>query len=93
MLESRDIVKLDNNVDYIVVSKVEYEGKIYYYLLEINGTNVLICYERNDELVDVKDKELCGTLIDMFAKQELSTISPEEKERVEGYLKEINNAQ
>ena len=94
MLDSRDVVTLDNNVDYVVVSKLQYEdGKTYYYLLEVNGTNVLICYERDDELVEVKDKDLNSTLIDLFAKQEVGNLTPEEREIVEGYLKDLNNIQ
>ena len=94
MLEARDVVKLDNNIDYVVVSKIQHtDGKTYYYLLEVNGTNTIICYERNDELVEVQDPELNSTLIDIFAKTEYNNLTPEEKEIVEGCLKDLSNVQ
>ena len=35
MIDIKDILTLDDNNKYIVVSKVNYEGKIYYYLITL----------------------------------------------------------
>ena len=49
----KDILTLSDNNDYIVISKVDYNNKTYYYLLDKNDSgNILFCYLENDELVE-----------------------------------------
>lgn len=63
----RDIVTLDDDNEYAIASKVNYEGKIYYYLIDINkNDNLMFCYEDNNELVELIDKELATKLLPLF---------------------------
>lgn len=72
----KDILTLDDKNDYVVVSKINYENKTYYYLVDINNNeNLKFCYEDNNELVEIEDKELTTKLLPMFlkvSKEELS---------------------
>lgn len=54
-LETNKIVTLGNNEEYLVIDKVEYEGKDYYYIAEVNEDNS-----------DIKDnyKIVCATYKD-----------------------------
>ena len=67
MIDIKDILTLDDKNDYVVVSKINYENKIYYYLVDINNNdNLKFCYEDNNELVEIEDKELTTKLLPMF---------------------------
>lgn len=72
----KDILTLDDKNDYLVVSKINYENKTYYYLVDINNNeNLKFCYEENSELIEIEDKELTTKLLPMFlkvSKEELS---------------------
>ena len=63
----KDILVLDDDNEYVVVSKVNYENKTYYYLLD-QETNEkpIFCYEDNGELVEINDKELTTKLLPLF---------------------------
>ena len=63
----KDTLTLDDNNEYVVISKVNYESKNYYYLLDKNNNNnPLFCYEDNEELVEIEDKELTTKLLPLF---------------------------
>ena len=69
IINIKDTLTLDDNNEYVVVSKVNYENKNYYYLLDKNNNeNPLFCYEDNDELVELNDKELITKLLPLFVK-------------------------
>ena len=36
-MEMRDVITLDDNNKYAIISKIDYEGKKYYYLVDINN--------------------------------------------------------
>ena len=58
---------MDDENEYVVISKVYYNNKNYYYLLDKNNySNTLFCYEENDELVEINDKELTTKLLPLF---------------------------
>lgn len=66
-MDIRDIVTLDNGNTYIICSKVIYENKNYYYLVNINNSeNLMFCYEDKNELVELNNKELVTKLIPLF---------------------------
>ena len=70
MIEIKDIVTLSDQNEYQVVSKVDFEYRIYYYLVDINEiSNVKFLYENNDKLTEVEDTELINTLLPMFYKK------------------------
>ena len=67
MIDIKDVITLDDDNEYTVVSKVNYESKIYYYLVDIkDNTNLKFCYEDKDELVELVDKELTTKLLPLF---------------------------
>ena len=77
IINIKDTLTLDDNNEYVVISKTNYENKNYYYLLDKNNKeNFKFCYEDNDELVEVDDKELATKLLPLFvevAKKEINS--------------------
>ena len=64
MLNIKDIVTLSDDNQYQVISKTEYEGLIYYYIVDINDlTNIKFLYENIEYLTEVEDPELIKKLI------------------------------
>jgi len=77
----KDVVTLDDDNEYAVASKVNYEGKNYYYLVDINNvTNIMFCYEDKDELVELEDKELTTNLLPLFLEASKDLINLDEIE-------------
>ena len=67
IINIKDTLTLDDENEYVVISKVYYNNKNYYYLLNKNNySNTLFCYEENDELVEINDKELTTKLLPLF---------------------------
>ncbi len=63
-MEIKDIVKLSDDNDYQVISKVNYEGLNYYYLVDMNDmTNSKFLYEDGENLTEIDDPELMERLI------------------------------
>ena len=73
----KDTLTLDDNNEYVVISKINYENKNYYYLLDKNNEkNIKFCYEDNEELVEIEDKKLTTKLLPLFvevAKKEINS--------------------
>lgn len=70
MIEIKDIVTLSDQNEYQVVSIVDYEYRIYYYLVDINEiSNAKFLYKNGDKLTEVEDKELVNKLLPMFYEQ------------------------
>ena len=66
-IDIKDILTLDDDNKYVVVSKVYFEGKDFLYLVDINNNaNLKFCYVDNDELVESSDKELNTKLLPLF---------------------------
>ena len=66
-IDIKDILTLDDDNKYVVVSKVYFEGKDFLYLVDINNNaNLKFCYVDNDELVESNDKELITKLLPLF---------------------------
>ena len=67
IINIKDTLTLDDNNEYVVVSKVNSEDKNYFYLIDKNdNSNVKFCYQDNDELVELNDKELVTRLLPLF---------------------------
>ena len=72
----RDILTLDDDKEYVVASKTEYEGQIYYYLVDIDDiTNMIFCYEDDNELVEFRDKEIFANILPKFLEASRSYIN------------------
>lgn len=68
-IDIKDVVELDDNIEYIVVSKTNYNNNTYYYLIDINNTtNFKFLYEdlSDQTLVEVEDDNLLKELIPLF---------------------------
>jgi len=69
MLDIKDIVKLDDNKKYIIMSKTFLDDNTYYYLLDQKDyTNYKFCLEKDDSLIEVDDPVLLNNLVKLFAK-------------------------
>ena len=67
MINIKDSLILDDDNEYVVVSKVNYNKKEYYYILDkYNNSNYKFCYLDNDELVEVQDDNLIKTLLPLL---------------------------
>ena len=78
MLDIKDVVELDNKKSYIVVSKmVHTDNKLYYYLVELEGDDVMFCYENQGKLVEITDQDLNTELLTLFMEEELRNMEKE----------------
>ena len=67
IINIKDILTLDDNNEYVVISKINYDNKNYYYLLDKNNNdNPKFCYEDNGELVEIDDGDLTAKLLPLF---------------------------
>lgn len=67
MINIKDSLVLDDDNEYVVVSKVNYNNKEYYYILDkYNSNNYKFCYLENDELVEINDDELIKKLLPLL---------------------------
>lgn len=66
-IEIKDTLTLDDGCEYVVVSKVNYESKIYLYLVNEKG-KMLFCLLNNESLKEIKDEKLIAKLIPLFLK-------------------------
>ena len=78
IINIKDTLTLDDNNEYVVVSKINVDDKNYFYLIDKNdNSNIKFCYQDNDELVELNDKELVTRLLPLFvenAKGELEDL-------------------
>ena len=68
-IDIKDVVELDDNIEYIVVSKTNYNNNTYYYLIDINNTtNFKFLYEdlSDQTLVEVEYDNLLKELVPLF---------------------------
>ena len=63
-MDIMDVLTLSDGNEYVIASKVNYDYKIYLYLVDIkNNQNVKFCYLDNDEVVLVKKEKLSRELV------------------------------
>lgn len=69
MIDIKDVLTLEDDKKYVVVSKIDYENKVYFYLVGVEEiTDVKFGYIDNDEFVEINDKELVTKLLPHFYK-------------------------
>ena len=67
MINIKDSLILDDDNEYVVVSKIKYDNKEFYYILDkFNNDNFKICYQDNDELIEIGDEILIKKLLPLF---------------------------
>lgn len=88
-IEIEDILTLDDDKNYIVVSKANIENINYYYLVQDSDTpTTIFCYEDKDELVEIIDAEKIREIIPYLYKAIRNKIAPEKLKELE---KSLNN--
>jgi len=75
MINVKDSLILDDDNEYVVVGKTNYNNMEYYYILDkFNNSNYKFCYLDNGELVEIEEEKLIKELLPLFfesAKNEL----------------------
>ena len=67
MIDVKDVLTLEDDKKYVVISKIDYENKVYFYLVGVEEiTDVKFGYLDNDEFVEINDKELVTKLLPHF---------------------------
>lgn len=81
-IDIKDIITLSDEKNYVVVSKIDYDEDIYYYLTDVDdnvNTKFLVQNkERSESLLEVKDAELLQKLFPMFLKKTKESINLED---------------
>lgn len=89
-IDIKDRITLDGQNEYLVVSKINYEDKIFYLLLNVtNYKDIKICFENKEKfntLVESEDSTLNKMLMPSFMKEAINSITKEEIE----IIKKIN---
>ena len=68
-VDIKDILTLDDGNRYTVVSKANYNDRIYFLIMDVNNnTNIKFCYLDNNELVESEDKIINTKLLPLFIK-------------------------
>lgn len=63
-MDIKDILTLSDKNEYMIVSKVIHDYKIYLCLVDIkNNKNIKLCYLDNDEVVLIKKERLSNILV------------------------------
>ncbi len=67
-----NLVTLSDKNKYIVVSKADYNKKIYVCLVDIkNNQNIKYCYLENDEIVEINKEDLDQKLLLKLARSSM----------------------
>lgn len=70
MIDIKDTIALSDNNEYVVVSKANYNDNVYYYLIDKNDSgNIMFCYQDNNQMVELIDKDLIVKLLPLFLKE------------------------
>lgn len=66
-LNKNDIIKLNDNTSYLILSKVLYEDIYYFYILDIiDNSNVKIISIINNNIIEVKDDKILDKIIKLM---------------------------
>ncbi len=79
-IEVKDLVTLDNDIEYIVTSKTTYEDNIYYYFVNNQDSNdfkILRLNKDNNKLIEFDNPDLIKKLLPLFVKETLNSIKDE----------------
>ena len=72
-IEVKDIITLDDDNRYMVISKAEYKGKLYFYLINVKdrGQYKFLYLTAENELSEFNDPKIMEELLPLFY-QEIS---------------------
>lgn len=75
-MEIRDVVVFDDDNEYVIASKVDYNNKTYLYLSDVNNSGkVMFGYLDSDDIVEIKDSKLIKELLPMFLESSKDVIN------------------
>lgn len=78
MLESGDLITLNNKKEYIVVKQFVFEGIHYIFLIAKDGiSEFLICEFENDKIIPIRDAELISKLVICIQNDEVNGVIDE----------------
>ncbi len=70
MLQREEILTLDNNKEYVVVSTLDYDNSYYVYLINIKDKkDFMFCKYENNELIKITEDNLVERLMHLFIGQ------------------------
>ena len=81
----KDLVTLDNNIEYIVTSKITYENEEYYYFVNNKDNKdfkILRLNKNNNKLIEFDNPDLTKKLLPLFVKETLNSIKKENSNNV-----------
>ena len=76
-IDIKDLVTLDNDVEYIVTSKTNYENELYYYFVNSNDTTdfkILRFNKNNNKLIEFENPNLIKKLLPLFLKETFNSL-------------------
>ncbi len=76
-IEIKDLVTLDNDIEYIVKSKTNYNNELYYYFVNANDDNdfkILRFNKNTNKLIEFENQDLIRKLLPLFFKETLNFI-------------------
>ena len=84
-INKKDRVTLDDEIDYAVVSKVDYQEETYFCFGDTKGDNfkILKLNKINDKLIPITEPNLIQILLPLFLKDSISILNfqaPEDNE-------------
>ena len=66
-IKPKDVITLEDNDEYVVVAQVDFENKLYSYIVDINNNDKFkFCYIEDDVLVEVNDGSLIKKILPLF---------------------------
>jgi len=79
-IDIKDIITLSDNIEYVVVSKVNYQDNVYYYLIgkeKIDNFKFCVENSKNSSLIELEDKKLIQKLLPLFLRASRKAITKE----------------
>lgn len=66
-INKNDIIRLSDNVSYLVVSKIKYQGINYYYLVDVvDNSNIKFVTIECDAIIEIPENETLDKLLKLF---------------------------
>ena len=67
MIEIGDYLTLSDGIKYVVISRVNYNNKVYYALMDMNNkTNISYCYSDENAMVFINNNDVSEELLKLF---------------------------
>ena len=76
-IEIKDLVTLDNDTQYIVKSKTNYNNELYYYFgnsKDENDFKILRFNKNNNKLIEFENSDLIKKLLPLFLKETFNSL-------------------